>query len=316
MRQAFQYSAAIIGLIVGAVPVLAQTVPVETRVDRLEKEMKAVQRKVFPGGAPVEPAITATPPATTTTPSSTPVADLIARVDTLEGQLATLTGQIEQNNFKLRQLEESFARYKAEVDGKLAAGAPAVAAAPPAVAAGPTAAPVVAPKPAAKPAVVATKPAATKPAPSTPAIEARKEAVGAIEVPDTGVAPEDAYVYGYRLWAAKFYPEAQAQLKYTLDKYGTSNVASKAQNLLGRAYLDDGKPALASVQFYENYQKRPRGERAADSLAWLGEALIQLKKPADACKVYTELEQAYGATLSTSLRGMMEKGRTRAKCGA
>ncbi|MBB6123518.1 tetratricopeptide repeat protein [Sphingobium subterraneum] len=312
MRQAFRISVAVISMAAGTVPAIAQTVPVETRVDRLEKEMKAVQRKVFPGGTPVEPAITAAPPVTTTTPSSTPVSDLIARVDTLEAQLATMTGQIEQNNFKIKQLEDSFARYKAEVDGKFAAAAPAPAA-PVAVAA-----PTVTPKPAPKPAA-STPPAAkptVKPAATTPAIEARKEAVGAIEVPDTGVGPEDAYVYGYRLWAAKFYPEAQAQLKYTLDKYGTSNVASKAQNLLGRAYLDDGKPALASVAFYENYQKRPRGERAADSLAWLGEALIQLKKPADACKVYTELEQAYGTTLSASLRGMMEKGRTRAKCGA
>ena len=83
---------------------------------------------------------------------------------------------------------------------------------------------------------------------------------------------------------------------------------------MGRAYLDDGKPALASVTFYDNYQKRPKGDRAADSLAYLGEALIQLKKPADACKVYAELEQVYGSSMSASLRGMMEKGRTRAKC--
>ena len=108
--------------------------------------------------------------------------------------------------------------------------------------------------------------------------------------------------------------EAQAQLKATVDKYGDSSVGSRAQNLLGRAYLDDGKPALASVAFYENYQKRPRGERAPDSLAYLGEALIQLKKPADACKVYQELDQVYGGSLSSSLRGMMDKGRAQAKC--
>ena len=115
-------------------------------------------------------------------------------------------------------------------------------------------------------------------------------------------------------WDAKFYPEAQAQLKATVEKYGASPVASRSANLLGRAYLDDGKPALASVTFYDNYQKRPKGDRAADSLAYLGEALIQLKKPADACKVYAELEQVYGSSMSASLRGMMEKGRTRAKC--
>ena len=167
------------------------------------------------------------------------------------------------------------------------------------------------------PAPVAAKPAPSKPAPApaTPAAsEARKAAIAAIERPDTGDAAMDSYSYGFRLWDAKFYPEAQAQLKATVDKYGDASVASRAQNLLGRAYLDDGKPALASVAFYENYQKRPRGDRAPDSLAYLGEALIQLKKPADACKVYAELEQVYGTSLSASLRGMMDKGRTKAKC--
>jgi len=164
---------------------------------------------------------------------------------------------------------------------------------------------------------VSGKPATARPAETAPApaaSEERKMAVAAIERPSTKDAAMDSYSYGFRLWEAKFYPEAQTQLKATVDKYGDNTVASRAANLLGRAYLDDGKPALASVAFYENYQKRPRGDRAADSLTYLGEALIQLKKPADACKVYQELEQVYGSTLSASLRGMMDKGRTRAKC--
>ncbi|CCW17646.1 TPR repeat containing exported protein; Putative periplasmic protein contains a protein prenylyltransferase domain [Sphingobium indicum BiD32] len=285
---------------------IAQNAPVEMRVDRLEKEMKAVQRKVFPAGAPIEAQIVrpAAPTIAPGSPSSSPISDLTARVGALESQLASVTGQVEENSFKLKQLEDAFNKYKAEIEGRLLQPET-----PPAVT--PTA---VAPD-AAAPAPVAAKPVASKPAPAAPVVsEARKTAVAAIERPDTGDAAMDAYSYGFRLWDAKYYPEAQAQLKATVDKYGTSSVASRAQNLLGRAYLDEGKPALASVAFYENYQKRPRGDRAPDSLAYLGEALIQLKKPADACKVYAELEQVYGTSLSASLRGMMDKGRTRAKC--
>lgn len=288
-----------------AMPVAAQTVSTEVRVDRLEKEMRAVQRKVFPAGAPIEAEITR--PAATAplpgTPASSPVADLTARVGALESQLASITGQVEQNSYKLRQLEDAFNKYKADSEARLSPpdAPPAQAAAAGAAAVGDTA-----------PArTVAAKPAA---APAPAASEARKTAVAAIERPDTGDAASDAYTYGFRLWDAKFYPEAQAQLKATVDKYGASSVASRAHNLLGRAYLDDGKPALASVAFYENYQKRPRGDRAADSLAYLGEALIQLKKPADACKVYQELEQVYGASLTNGQRGMMDKGRATAKC--
>ena len=91
------------------------------------------------------------------------------------------------------------------------------------------------------------------------------------------------------------------QLKTVVEKYPNHRRASYAQNLLGRTYLDDGKPALASVAFYENYQKRPKGDRAPDSLAYLGQALIQLKKPKDACKVYDEFGDVYGATASASI---------------
>jgi TolA-binding protein len=210
-------------------------------------------------------------------------------VDALESQLASLTGQAEQNAFKLRQLEDAFNKYKADTDARLsAATAPALAT--PATAAAPA------------------RPVAT------PANDARKIAVAAIERPSSGDAAEDAYLYGYRLWAAKFYPEAQVQLKSVIEKYPNHRRASYAQNLLGRAYLDEGKPALASVAFYENYQKRPNGERAPDSLAYLGQALIQLKKPADACKVYDEFDDVYGANASSSLRDVVTKGRTSAKC--
>src|SRR3546814_3412070 len=93
-------------------PAVAQSSNIEGRVGRLEKEMKAVQRKVFPGGGSqyFEPQIApapATPTPAPGTPASSPVADLMARVNALESQLATLTGQTEQNAFKLRQLEEA-----------------------------------------------------------------------------------------------------------------------------------------------------------------------------------------------------------------
>ena len=125
--------------------------------------------------------------------------------------------------------------------------------------------------------------------------------------PDTGDAAEDGYTYGYRLWTAKLYPEAATALKPVADKYPKHRRASFAQNLLGRAYLDDGKPSLASLAFYDSYKKFPDGERAPDSLFYLAQALVKLKKPAaDVCKVYAELTDVYG---DEALRG--DEGRRR-----
>lgn len=288
-------------------------VPIEKRVDRLEKEVRAVQRKVFPNGAPVEPDITATAPETAPPPpASTPISDLLSRITAVESQLATLTGQVEQNSYRLKLLEQKFEELKAQ-------SAPPVAIATPALTQqiAPSA-----PAAAAKP-VVAAAPSAPKQSPakavaapvSSAADEARKAAVAAIEKPATGDAANDAFTYGFRLWSAKFYPEAQAQLKTTLDKYGSTSIGSRVQNLLGRAYYDDGKVTLAAKTLYENYRMRPTGDRAAESLVWLGESLIQMKRLKDACLAYESLADEYGAKLSPTQKSMMEKGRARAKCG-
>jgi TolA-binding protein len=286
------------------------------RVDKLEKEMRAVQRKVFPGGAgqSLEPEFGNTPSTATPSgsPASSPVVDLTARVSALESQLQTLTGQGEQNAFKLRQLDEAFVKFRGEVETRLKSleGGAGPGPAPTTGAAGGT------PTPAATlPMKPITPPAAGKPTTAPPKLTAdRQTALEAIERPASSDAGEDAYLYGYRLWDAKFYPQAQTQLKATVDKYPKHKRWSYAQNLLGRAYLDDGKPALASVAFYDNYQKMPRGDRAPDSLYYLGVALTRLKKAADACKVFAEFNDVYGATASANLKAQVAKGRTDAKC--
>jgi TolA-binding protein len=284
-------SAAVLLLAAAApIPALAQSA-VEARVGKLESEMRAVQRKVFPGGAGtyLEPQIAPRdeaplpPPGT---PATGALDDLNSRVASLEGQMATLTGQIEQNQYRLRQLEEAFAAYRKATDAKLAAG----------------------------PVAPAVESAADAPPPATRPAPAPADAGPAVEKPDTGDAPEDAYMYGYRLWAAKRYPEAEAQLKKVVATYPEHRRASYAQNLLGRAYLDEGKPSLASIAFYDNYKKRPEGERAPDSLYYLAQALVRLKKPADACKVYGELTDVYGAKIDATMKANVAKGRVAAKC--
>lgn len=261
-----------------AAPLAAQSAPeLNQRVSRIEKELRAVQRKVFPNGQPLEPQITAPAPIAEPagTPATSPVADLTARVDGLEAQIRTITGQAEQNAFRVRQLEEQVAALTAEVKALAAAPAPT----PPSEGEQP----------------------ATEPPPG-------------VERPSTGDAAEDSYTYGFRLWQAKEYAAAQAELKRVADQHPEHRRASFAQNLLGRAYLDEGKPALAAVALYDSYKKWPKGERAAESLYWLGQALTQLKKPADACKVYAEFGDIYGATAAASLKAQVATGRKQAKC--
>lgn len=314
--------AASLAVLAATAPAVAQQKSVESRVDKLEKEMQAVQRKVFPGGAGqvVSPDLTpAAPPAQPAgSPATAPIADLTARVSTLESSVARLTGQVEENGFRLKQVEDSNAQLKAQVQAlqaKLDATVPPAFTTiepaptlPPASGQTPGKTPPSAPKP--------VRPAPAPAATASAASQARLAAVSAIERPNSGNAALDGYTYGYRLWMAKFYPEAEAQLQDTLDKYPNDPAASRTGNLLGRAYLDDGKPTQAAKVLFDNYRARPKGDRAAESLAWVGEALIQLKRPKDACLAYDELRDSFGSTLSATVKEMVAKGRVTAKCGA
>lgn len=307
-------AAGLTAAIAGPVAAQAQISAVEGRVDRLEREMRAVQRKVFPGGAgqTIEPQIV---PDTSTempgVPSGSPVADLTQRVAALENQVQTLTGQVEQDGYRLRQIEEGFSAYKRATDARLKAledGASRI---------GSSGDPVIAPVDLGETSTRPTRP--TRPAAEEPPAPkptgTRAQQVAAIQKPNSGDPAEDGYTYGYRLWQAKLYPEARRELEAVATKYPQHRRASFSQNLLGRAYLDAGAPSLAAVAFYENYKKNPNGERAPDSLYYLAQALTRLKKPAsEVCKVYTELDQLYGERLSAEMKNGIAEGRVAQKC--
>ena len=300
---------------------VAQDANIDGRVGKLEKEMRAVQRQVFPAGAGkfIAPDIQSPTIAQPETPSTTSAtSDLLVRVDALEAQLATLTGQVEQQGNNMRGLEARLKILEAQLASAQLASAPQETAVPAIAQAttAPSVLPAAAPVPAAvtvkpKPVVAAAaKPVATTAKPSA----ARVAAVAAIERPATGDAFEDGYTYGFRLWEAKFYPEAQATLEETLKTYPKHRRASFLRNLLGRAWLDDKKPATAVKIFYDNYKADPRGERAPDSLLFLGLALTDLGKTAEACEAFGELSRAYPDIATGRLADRVTAGKTRAKC--
>jgi TolA-binding protein len=309
---------------------------IDQRVDRIEKQLKAVQRKVFPGGDAAFQAPEIAPPETHATvgvPASTPLNDLTARVDALEKSVAQLTGQVEQDEHRLDLLSQQTAQDRQEFATRLkaletaAAPPPTVtattpatpapeegaAAAPPPRSTAPVKGKTATAAPSAKPAPA--KPAPAKPAAGKPAAAAADESASETGPATTSGDPaEDAYMAGYKLWTQKKYSEAETALAAVAKKYPKHRRASYAQNLLGRAYLDDGQPALAAQAFVQNYQVNPHGERAPDSLYYAGQALMQLKRPADACRVYDELASVYADKLTGSLKTRVAAARAEAKC--
>ncbi|MDP9056043.1 MAG: hypothetical protein M3N34_01735, partial [Pseudomonadota bacterium] len=137
--------------------------------------------------------------------------------------------------------------------------------------------------------------------PAHPSAE-RIAAVKAVIKPQTGDAGLDDYSYGFRLYTAKLYPEAAQQLKLYIDKYPKDGQISYARNLLGRAYLDDGKPRDAAPWFLMNYKSDPHGARAADSLLNLAAAMRQQGDDNRACIALNEFAATYAAEARGRLR--------------
>ena len=321
---------AIIALLLAgtAAPALAQSdTQLPGRVDRLEKEMHAVQRKVFPGGNPefFEPQITpaAPPPVDTGSPASSALSDLNGRVGALEQQVQQLTNQAELNDHRLTVLEQQFAKLKGDTDYRLNAIEGGGAAAAGAARGGPPPVSSNAPTPA------PFGPQGRGPVGSSPApADTMGDQAGAAAPPSAAAGPagavvaktgdpaEDGYMLGYSLWTQKRFADAEAQLTQVVAKYPKSKRASYAQNLLGRAYFDDGQLSEAAKAFYTSYKQFPRGDRAPDSLYYLGQTLFRLKKNADACQAYGEFQDVYGATANPTLKARVAQGRADAKCGA
>jgi TolA-binding protein len=319
-----------------AAPVLAQqSGDLEGRVTVVEKQLRAVQRKVFPGGNPgyFEPDMQAAPPApdTSGTPAGSAVSDLTARVGALEASVRQLTNQTEVNNHRLDVLEQGFAKMKADTDSRLGqiegggapapGGQPGMPLPPPSPNAGapvPQSGGAGSPPPfgpSGRKPLPAGVDAAPPPGGDTMGGQAAVD-TAAPATPKTGDPAEDTYMAGYNLWNQKRYPEAEAKLKEVVDKYPNNRRASYAQNLIGRSYLDDNQLSSAADAFLASYKNFPRGERAPESLYYLGVTLTRLKKADRACRVFDELRDVYGATMNATLKSRVAQGRTDAKCGA
>jgi TolA-binding protein len=279
----------------------------EERIERLEKQVRQVQKQVFPKGQPADTAGFSDDPAATLTLTN----QLSNRLDAIEQQMADLVRNSEENGNRLSTMEAELARLRADQDRRLRAlesgsgtsvddGAPAND------------------EPAAE--IVADEPPA--PLVSRPKVETRR-----VPPPTTAVTSakpgdanfqaggEEAYDRGYNLWNSGRYDEAITALRAMASSFPGHRRVSWANNLVGRALLDKGQPRAAAEALLANYRSNPKGERAPDSLFYLGQALVKLGQAAQACKAYGELQDVYGSTMRAQLQQQLQAARAAAKCG-
>jgi TolA-binding protein len=133
-------------------------------------------------------------------------------------------------------------------------------------------------------------------------------------IPGAEDPAEIAYDESYQLWRSGRYDQAITSLRAFSSSFPKHRRASWANNLTGRALLDKGEPRAAAEVLLANYRTNPKGERAADSLYYLGQALMQLKQAEQACKAYSELEAVYGSAMREELRRLLPPAKADARC--
>jgi len=248
----------------------------------------AQYRQAQPQQYPAAPAVA---PATQAS-----VANLDNRIVTLERQISDLLRAEEENGHRIAQLEAQLKQQKENSSARIAALEAQLASGPPAA-----------------PQSAAVEPEVQKPTKAVADAGSKPAATNAVATTETDPA-EEAYDAGYQMWKAGKYDEAVGALRAFTSAYPKHRRTSWANNLTGRALLDKGEPRAAAEVLLANYRSNPKGERAADSLYYLGQSLMKLDQASQACKAYGELEAVYGSSMRADLKKMLPDAKAQAKC--
>jgi TolA-binding protein len=285
-------------------PTMAQRQPAspEQRLDRLERQVQQVQRQVFPKGRPADTAGFPDDPAAT----QASVISLDQRLDALERQMQDLLRASEENGNRLRAIDANVGRLQSDHEQRLTTleqRLAAVASAPVPTEGNPPPASVPATRPKPQP------PRSSAAIPNS--VAPGDGAVAAGPATDPG---EVAYTDGFHLWEAGQYDQAITSLRAFTSAYPKHRRVSYAKNLIGRSLLDKGQARAAAEALLANYRSNPQGERAPDSLFYLGQALTKLGQPAQACKAYAELDAVYGSKIRPDLKKLEDDAKSQAQC--
>ncbi|VAX05859.1 Cell division coordinator CpoB [hydrothermal vent metagenome] len=253
-----------------SLPDIAQAQTVSKRLEIIEKQLKAVQRKVFtPGSKFPQQSGEQTGDSGSMTPrSNIKFADIEARLSQMETQLRQLTGRVEEGNFqmdKLRQQLEVMSRdyefrfkeletLKPGKSGKPGAGQP----------------------------VVAEDTTISKTAEILPA-----------------GTEQQKYSYAQKLVTTGQYAKAEAALSEFIKKYPEAALAGNAQYWLGQTYYVRKMYTKATRAFLEGYNEYPKSPKAPAFLLKIGMSLNAMGEKKDACDAYRELDSRFPDSLES-----------------
>jgi len=313
------------------------------RINRLETDLRTLQRQVYRGG-PVPQGAAPAPSGSLTESGEgeTSAANrLNSRIDQLEGQIRDLIGRFEEVEYKNIQTQRRLDKLVEDIDFRLNAlertqpapgSAPAAASAPASGGGAPAQAVAGAPgQSSSNPNQAPSRegvlgsmpvdaqgrplpgnaqsgaPARTAAAPAAPAASARARLPAG--------SPKERYDYAYKLLVQSDYADAEAAFREFIAAHGQDPLAGNAQYWLGETYYVRGQYEQSASAFLQGYQGYPKNAKAPDSLLKLGMSLTALKKTAEACAAYGQLAKEF-PNAPPHVKDAMGRERAKAGCRA
>jgi TolA-binding protein len=289
-------------LLTSSVPLAAQSTA--TKVDRLEREVRALQRRVFgvngSGGQPVQQqTVTSAPQNETTTRL---IADMSVKISAVEKQLRILTGRLEELEYRQRQLEEALDAVQKDTDLKIndlkQSG----------VQAGGQSGRQAGSRNFAEDNLINNRRAADtrgSAASSTPAAPS-------IELP-TG-EPAVQYDYAFSLIRKNDLDSGLIAMEKFLKANPGDSRTGNAKYWLGRIHFLQDRPGQAAQSFLKLIEEHPNHPKRPDALVDLAETLIKLDSASDACNAISEFDRSASGA-SNRLRQRAKRVASQAKCG-
>lgn len=224
------------------------------RLDRMQRDLEALQRQVYRGGPPPAAAAGQAPQASG--PLALQDEDRMTR---LEDEMRDLNGKFETINNSISQLSARLDKLSSDVDMRLTAlehrAAPAGANAPAASSGAPSAA------------------TASTSAPTTTANE--------------------QYEAAFALLRRADYPGAEQALRAFVTQHPKDPLAGNAQYWLGETFYVRKNWKDAAIAFAEGYQKYPKSSKAPDDLLKLAMSLGNMGQKANACTALQRLDHDF-----------------------
>lgn len=278
------------GLAVQNVALAQNNQEVENRLRRIENEIQTLGRAVFRGDVQQPPSSFRVEGADSQNQKM--MANMGVRLTELENQIRQLTGQIEEQNFKIRQLQNSLQQMQQmQAQAQTQSLSPQT---PPQAASNMQAMPQQQQNP-------------------RPMNNGQPQQLGQIvQSPDGSPAvntQNPTYIYdtAFSKLQQGDYAGAETALRRFISTYPQHALAANAQYWLGETYYVRNNFDAAAKAFATGYQTYPQSSKAPDSLLKLALSLSNLNKNDEACVTLAQLQNQYPKATSSILKKAEEE---------